>query len=139
MAAQRFNPNSVKLHRAYSVGELADRLGVHKHTVRHWQCEGLKPIDDNRPTLFQGATVRAFLRNRNANRKRPCPPGTMYCFRCRSPRSPALGMVDYTPFNAVSGNLKAICATCDTIMHRRARQALLATVLPGFEVQITQA
>ena len=133
------DPNIVKLHRAYSVGELAARLGVHKNTVRHWQREGLQPIDGNRPVLFQGATIRAFLSKRQASRKCPCPPGTLYCFRCRVPRPPALGMVDYVPMTAVSGNLKAICAACDTIMHRRARQASLAAILPGFDVQMEEA
>lgn len=139
MASQRINPNAVKLHRSYSIGELAERLEVHKNTVRHWQNDGLQPIDTNRPIMFQGATIRAFLGARNASRKRPCPPGTLYCFRCRAPRPPALGMVDYIPLNAVSGNLKAICATCDTIMHRRARHTLLAAILPGCDVQITEA
>jgi hypothetical protein len=138
MSARRVNPNVVKLHRAYSVGELAIRLGVHKNTVRHWQREGLQAIDGNRPVLFQGATVRAFLGKRRTSRKRPCPPGTLYCFRCRVPRPPALGMVDYVAMTAVSGNLKAICATCDTIMHRRARQASLSAILPGLNVQITE-
>jgi len=139
MATHRINPNIVKLHRSYSINELADRLGVHKNTVRHWQRDGMQPIDDKRPIVFQGATVRAFHAKRNASRKRPCPPGMLYCFRCRVPRPPALGMVDYIPMNAVSGNLKAICATCDTIMHRRARRALLAVILPGCDVQGAEA
>ena len=36
MAARRVNPHAVKLHRSYSVPELAACLGVHKNTVRHW-------------------------------------------------------------------------------------------------------
>jgi hypothetical protein len=138
MATQRINPNTVKLHRSYSIGELADRLRVHTNTVRGWQRDGMQPIDSNRPIMFQGATVRAFHANRNASRKRPCPSGTLYCFRCRVPRPPALGMVDYIPLTAASGNLKAICATCDTIMHRRARYALLTAILPGCDVQVTE-
>ena len=74
MAARRVNPNSVKLLRTYSVSDLATRLAVHKNTVRHWQQEGLLPIDGNRPVLFHGAAIRAFLSKRNASRKRPCPP-----------------------------------------------------------------
>lgn len=139
MAAHRANSNAVKLHRAYSVGELAARLGVHKNTVRQWQREGLEPIDGNRPVLFQGATIRAFLGKRRASRKRPCPPGMLYCFRCRQPRSPALGMVDYVAMTTVSGNLKAICATCETVIHRRARYVHLAAILPGCEIQIEDA
>lgn len=137
--AARANPRAVKLHRSYSVPELAICLRVHKNTVRHWQGAGLKPIDDGRPVLFQGATVRAFLDKRSASRKWPCPPGTIYCFRCREPRAPALGMVEYVSFTAVTGNLQAICGTCEAMMFRRARMANLARIMPGLDVQSTPA
>ena len=139
MAGRRVNPRAVKLHRSYSVPELAACLGVHKNTVGHWQRYGLKPLDGGRPMLFQGAIVQAFLSARNASRKRPCPPGTLYCFRCRAPRPPALGMVDYLTINALSGNVRAICATCETVMHRRARQAALSSILPGCDIQFVEA
>ena len=139
MAARRVNPRAVKLHRSYSVPELAACFGVHKNTVRHWQRDGLKPLDGGRPVLFQGAIVRAFLSTRNASRKRPCPPGMLYCFRCREPRPPALGMIDYLSINAISGNVRAICATCETVMHRRASKAALASILPGCDVQYVEA
>jgi hypothetical protein len=138
MAARRVNPGMVKMHRSYSAGELAARLGVHKNTVRFWQREGLAPIDEGRPVLFHGAAVRDFLKRRNAGRKRPCPPGTLYCFRCREPRQPALGMVDFVETQPGTGNLRALCGTCETIMHRRARREKLRTVLPGIAVQIVQ-
>lgn len=139
MAARRVNPRAVKLNRTYDVAELAARLGVHKNTVRHWQRDGLKPLDGRRPVLFHGSTIRAFLSGRSAGRKSPCPPGTLYCFRCRAPRLPALGMVDYMPISATGGNVRAICAACETVMHRRAAIASLATILPGCDVQIAQA
>lgn len=139
MPARRVDPRAVKLNRTYDVAELAARLGVHKNTVRHWQAEGLKPIDRRRPVLFHGSTIRAFLSGRSASRKSPCPPGTLYCFKCRAPRPPALGMVDYIPISTTGGNVRAICATCETVMHRRAAKASLATILPGFDVQATQA
>lgn len=139
MAARRGNPRAVKQHRSYSVPELAACFGVHKNTVRHWQREGLKPIDGRRPVLFQGATVRAFLSARNASRKRPCPPGMLYCFGCREPRPPAFGMVDFVSINAKSGNVRAICATCETVMHRRAAKASLMSILPGCDVQFVEA
>ena len=139
MPARRVNPSLVKLHRSYAVGELAERLGVHKNTVRHWQRDGLRPIDGGRPVLFQGAAVRAFLKARNAARRRPCPPGTFYCFRCREPRPPAAGMVDFLAVNARSGNLRALCGTCDALMHRRARRDAVAAVMPGLAVQMGEA
>lgn len=138
MPARRVNPNVVKLHRSYSVDELARCFDVHKNTVRHWQAKGLEPIDKGRPVLFQGAAVRDFLGNRNASRKQACPPGTLYCFRCRSPRAPALGMVDLVPMRPGSGNLRALCECCETIMHRRIREADIAKIMPGCIVQLAQ-
>lgn len=136
MAMRRVNPGAVKMHRSYTARELADRLGVHKNTIRHWQDAGLTPIDRSRPVLFHGETVRAFLIRRNASRKRPCPPGTCYCLRCRAPRAPAFGMVEYLETKPGTGNLKALCETCTATMNRRARSASLATVMPGIAVQI---
>lgn len=139
MPACRVNPNRVKLHRSYSVDELARCLDVHKNTVRHWRAKGLEPIDESRPVLFQGTTVRAFLADRNSSRKRPCPPGMLYCFRCRSPRAPALGMVDFVAMRPGGGNLRALCEFCETTMHRRVREAEIAKVMPGCAVQFAQA
>jgi hypothetical protein len=139
VAARRPTPQRVKLHRIYSTAELAACCGVHKNTVRHWQANGLKPVSKGRPTLFDGATVRAFLAKRNASRKQPCPPGTLYCFKCRQPRAPAMGMVEATRQNATTGNLSAICEVCGTMMHRRTRLAAIGTIMPKLDVQIREA
>jgi hypothetical protein len=44
----------------------------------------------------------------------------------------------YVPVNGVSGNLRAICATCETIMHRRIRLLALPAAMPGIDVQIME-
>jgi hypothetical protein len=139
MPGLRLNPNLVKRNRSYTVGELAARLNVHKNTVRNWQREGLTPIDERRPVLFQGDAIRAFLANRNARRKCSCPPGTFYCFGCRGPRPPALGMVDYLEGKPGLGNLRALCETCEAVMHRRARRSALSAVMPGISIRIVEA
>jgi hypothetical protein len=128
----------VKLNLSYSVDELARCLDVHKNTVRHWQAKGLEPIDKSRPVLFHGPTVRTFLTSRNSGRKQPCPPGTLYCFRCRLPRAPARNIVDFVAMRPGNGNLRAPCQCCETIMHRRARAADIATIMPGYTVQFAQ-
>ena len=139
MSRQRVNPNLVKIHRSYTARELADRLGVHKNTVRHWQRKGLQPVDERRPYLFKGAAVRAFLADQYAKRKRPCTAGTFYCFRCREPRPPVATSVEYVQMRPGSGNLGGICIDCGTAMHRRVRQAAIHSVLPGLLVQIREA
>lgn len=136
---RRLNPNLIKTHRSYTAGELAVRLGVHKNTIRHWLRHGLTPVDNGRPVLFQGAQVRVFLAKRNRERKQPCGPGTLYCVRCRRPRRPALAMAEYVEIGRGSGNLRALCEVCETLIHRRARRDDLLAVMPEVAVQIREA
>jgi hypothetical protein len=138
VSRQRINPRTIKLHRTYSIEEAARVLSVHKNSVRGWRKQGLAPIDNSRPVLFLGCDLRAFLEQRRASRKRPCRPGTLYCFRCREPRAPALGMLDWIPINAHTGDLTALCAVCGTQMHRRARHDVLAALMPDLTVQIAK-
>ena len=138
MAKRRVNPNVVKLNRTYDAAQLAACCGVHKNTVLNWREAGLEPIDSSRPILFHGSVVRAFLKQRNAGRTQPCGPGKLYCFRCREPRPPAFMLVEYVPVTARSGNLKAFCETCETVMHRKARRAELESIMPGLEVQFAE-
>jgi transcription elongation factor Elf1 len=139
MAARRTNPYLVKLHRSYTAAELAMRLGVHKNSVRNWQRLGLAAMDKSRPSLFHGATVRAFLIKRNADRKRPCPPRTFYCLSCRHPQPPAIGSVVYVELKPGTGNLRALCEVCQTSMNRRVRRSAIAAVMPGIDVQFAGA
>lgn len=127
------------MHRPYSVEEAAHALGVHKNSVRNWIKGGLPVVDCSRPVLILGHVLRTYLEGKRKAAKRPCPPGTIYCFKCRQPREPAMGMVEFTPRNAATGNLSALCATCSTIMHRCAALASLAAIMPGLDVQIREA
>jgi hypothetical protein len=105
---------------------------------RNWTRANL-PALPGRRLLYHSATVRTFLATNNANRRRPCPPGMFYCFRCRERRKPALGLVDYADRPAGAGNLTAIYESCGTIMNRRARREALPTIIPGLDVNIRHA
>lgn len=137
MAKRRVNPNVVKLNRTYDATQLAMCCGVHKNTVLNWREAGLESIDSCKPILFHGSVVREFLKNRNAKRKQPCGPGRLYCFRCREPRRPAFGLVEYVVLTPKSGNLRALCENCETVMHRKVCRADLETKMPGVEVQFS--
>ena len=139
MPARKGNPQRVKQHRTYSAAELATCCGVHKNTVRHWQANGLQPVSTGRPTLFAGGMVRAFLTKRNASRKRPSQPGMIFCVKCRQNRAPAMGMIEATRQNATTGNLRALCEVCGSIMNRRTRLAAIPAIMPNLDVQIREA
>jgi predicted transcriptional regulator len=118
---KRRHPNHrlVKVHRSYTVEEIAKLFGTHKNTVRHWVKEGRATIDDKRPMLILGHVLAAFLKDRRQKNKRPCNPGELYCVRCRAPKWPAGSMADYVPITEKFGNLVAICPDCNCLMNRR--------------------
>lgn len=138
MATRRIKPRLIKLHRPYTVEEAARALGAHKNSVRAWIKDGLPTVDHSRPMLIHGHELRTWLERRRKAAKRPCPPGTLYCFKCREPRQPAMGMIEATRQNATTGNLRALCGVCGTMMHRRARLATIPAIMPDLDVQIRE-
>ena len=128
----------VKTHRSYDVHEAASLLGVHRNTVRQWLRSGLAACDDRRPTLILGRALADFLQKRQKARRRPCPPGHLYCLRCRAARFPAEGMADYVPTSLTLGNIVGLCPTCGTLMYRRVNPAQLSSVRGDLDVRVTR-
>ena len=139
MSKRHPNPRLAKIHRNYTVEEIASLFGVHRNTVREWVKRGLPTSDDKRPMLILGRDLVAFLRARRAKNKRTCPPGELYCFRCRAPKAAAGDMADYQPLTETQGNLIAICADCETIMYRRVSLAKLEQVRGNLDITMPQA
>ncbi len=116
----------VKLHRNYSVEEAARCVGAHKNTIRRWIKQGLPTIGGRGQTLILGSALRAFLEAWRKRAKRPCPPGFMYCLKCRAPKPPAERLTQYLPLTPSSGNLKGRCPDCFSTMFRRTKLADVA-------------
>jgi len=129
----------VKIHRNYDPADLSRLFDISRNAVWNWRKAGLRPIEGTKPMLFLGAELRRFLKERRNKRKRTTPPGHLFCMRCRDPRRPAGGMVDYLPLSTTVGNLRALCPDCEAWMFRRARRLDLDRVMPGIEVKVTAA
>ena len=128
------NPQLVKIHRSYTVEEVARLLGKHKNTVRNWVKDGLATIDDKRPMLILGPDLVAFLQARRSKNKQSCKPGQLYCVRCRVPKFPEGNMADYEPVTEKIGNMIAICPDCDSIMNRWVSMARIAEVCGNIDI-----
>jgi Zn finger protein HypA/HybF involved in hydrogenase expression len=133
------NHRRVKIHRSYSVEEIARLLGAHKHTVRAWVKAGLPTCDNRRPTLICGPDLISFLQARLTKNKRPLKPGEIYCVCCRAPKVPWAEMADYQPVTEKLGNLTAICPDCESIMNRRVSLANLEQVRGKLDITFPQA
>lgn len=139
MSKRHPNPRLAKIHRNYTVEEIATLFGVHRNTVRAWVKQGLPTADNRRPMLILGRDLVAFLCARRAKNKRTCLPGEIYCFRCRAPKAAAGDMADYQSLTETQGNLIAICVDCETIMYRRVSLAKLEQVRGKLDITIPQA
>jgi hypothetical protein len=131
---RRPNIRLIKIHRSYSVDEAALTLSVHKNTVRAWLKLGLLPIDGKRPVLINGLDLCSFLMAKREKGKQGCGIGHLYCVRCRAPKIPALGMVDYVPISPTAGNLRGICPNCDALIHRRVSLAQIPKIRGDLEI-----
>jgi excisionase family DNA binding protein len=134
--ARNANRRSIKIHRNYTVEEAARTTGCAKGTIRRWIKSGALPaIADRKPNLILGGDLFDYLKARASSgpklRLNEC-----YCLKCRAPREPALGMADYVPLTPTTGNLRALCGICSTVMHKAVALAALAGIL---DVTVQQA
>ena len=139
MGKRHPNPRLAKIHRNYTVEEIARLFGVHRNTVREWIKRGLPTSDDQRPTLVLGRDLVAFLKARRAKNKRSCLPGEIYCVGCRAPKAPAGNMVEYEPVTESLGNLMALCPDCGALMNRRVGLAQLEQIRGQMDITMPQA
>src|SRR3989344_4326620 len=139
MGTRHPNPRLAKIHRNYTAEEIASLYGIHRNTVREWIKRGLSISDDKRPILILGRDLAAFLQAKRVKNKQPCQPGELYCVRCRLPKAPAGGMVDYQPVTETLGNLIAICPDCGSIMNRRVSLAKLEQIRGQMDITMPQA
>jgi hypothetical protein len=119
MARRHQNPRLAKIHRSYKIDEIADLYGTHKNTVLNWIKQGLPTFDNKRPLMILGSDLNAFHAKRRVKNRHPCKPNEIYCMKCKIPKEPPAGMMEYQPVNAKTGNLIGICPVCQTLMYKR--------------------
>jgi excisionase family DNA binding protein len=137
MAGHRLDRRRIKRHRSYTVDEAARTIGAARGTVRRWLDKGLPAIRDRKPILILGEDLADYMASK-ARPKRTCPPGTCYCVKCRDVRQPDGDMAEFVPINAKSGNLRALCPDCGTLMHLCTSIKRLETIRTFLDVTILE-
>jgi len=127
----------IKMHRSYSVDEAARLLGKAKGTVRRWLKGGLPAVNDQKPSLILGEDLIEFLAQRKAPAQK-CTLYECYCVKCRAPRRPAADMAEYVPLTPKTGNLRALCPICFSLMHKRIRLDALEAVRSVLTVTLAE-
>ncbi|MCZ8269932.1 MAG: helix-turn-helix domain-containing protein [Beijerinckiaceae bacterium] len=109
----------IKIHRSYTIEEVARQLSVAKGTVQRWlKTDGLPAMKDQRPFLIHGQDLIDFLKRDKRSGKK-CKLHEAYCFSCREPREPAERMADLVAISDKIGDLQALCSHCGGLIHKR--------------------
>ena len=118
--------------------EVAKLFCIHKNTVRRGVKDGLATSDVKRPMLILGHILVAFLQARRVKNKQACKPGELYCVRCRTPKSPAGDMAEYSPITEKFGNLSGICPDCETFMNRHVSLAKVGQIRGKMDISFPE-
>lgn len=137
MANRRHSTRRIKRLRTYDVRELAKAVDTTPNTIRNWhKSGGLEAVPDIRPAIFRGDVVIAFLKQRKTVKRQPSGPGRIHCVKCREPKRPAFGEVEYRPISPKRGMLVGLCPDCTGLIYRSASMGTLATATVGLTVSM---
>ncbi|OAN77499.1 hypothetical protein A8B82_12925 [Sulfitobacter sp. EhC04] len=116
--AKRVSTRKIKKHRLYGYDEAGGALGVTPHTVRDWRASGLEVMAATTPHYILGAELIRYIEDKQAKRSVKMALDQMYCLKCKAPRKPLWGMVDYIPTNDARGRLMGLCEACEGGLQR---------------------
>lgn len=133
-----YNTRLVKTNYCYMLIEIAELFGVHLSSVRKWLKEGLPLIDTSRPYMVHGSDLIAFLKKRQADRKRPCKKHEFYCLKCRAPRTSCNGNVEMNIKCPKRVHLSGKCSACDTAIFKAGSVKNIAEYTDLFSIQKIQ-
>lgn len=122
---RRPNYRAIRIHRPYTVDELARATGACKATVRRWVKQGLPATIDCKPALITGEDAVAFLKGRSKAQRR-CELDEFYCLSCREPRRAAYGEAEISSRTSHTLNVRALCEVCTAMTHKRVSLKRLA-------------
>lgn len=132
---RRYNVRLIKATWPYTVQEIAELFDLHKNAVLRWLKEGLHADRSQRPYLIRGDELTRFLNQRRDGKRQQCAPGQFFCFKCRVPREPYLGIADIAIESPTRFRIKALCSVCDTPMNKVQNVRNLPKIKTLFNIQ----
>ena len=132
---RRYNVRLIKATWPYTAQEIAELFDIHKNAVLRWLKEGLHADRNQRPYLIRGDELIRFLNRRQDGKRRRCGPGEFFCFKCRVPREPYLGIADIAIESPTRFRIKALCSVCDTSMNKVQNVRNLPRIKTLFNIQ----
>ena len=128
----------VKIHRSYTVNEAARLTGSCKGTVRRWIKNGLPALQSQKPIIIKGADLREYLKGKSKP-KQKCALDECHCFKCKSNQKLAFGEAEIVFDKSPAPNMRGLCGTCSTLMHKRISNAAIPDLEAKLQITFRQA
>lgn len=109
--------NRISYRACYTMQEAGALIGRSERTIRAFVADGLKTIDDGKPTLIRGYDLIEFLRNKNKVTRNPLKDNEIFCLRCREPIVPRDNRVKIQE-NGTGLKVSCICPECGKVANR---------------------
>jgi DNA-binding XRE family transcriptional regulator len=121
--AKRTSYRALRAARSYTLEEAAKALGVSQGTIRSWVKKGLPIMNDQRPYLILGESLKDFRQAQTVKRKSTLQAAELYCLGCKAPRTPMGMLVDCIPQTATTARLMGLCEVCGGTCNRMISRA----------------
>lgn len=102
----------LKKNRVYTGEELQKKFSISANTVSNWVKAGLLPSDKQRPYLFRGGRVNAFLKARRERAKTHVMAGEFRCASCQSAVFPEIKSIHLRRVKNGAEMCFAYCSEC---------------------------
>jgi len=133
-----FNTRMIRAKQTYSTDEIAALLDVHLGTIHAWHKGGLPSIDAHKQLLFWGQDIKDFINRRQQDRKRPCKPDELFCFKCQKPRTPRDRTI-CIKVTATRTKIAGFCQICSTPMNKSIAPNMIDFFKGIFTIQTVHA
>jgi integrase len=106
---KRVRPNSKYV---YAVNDLMSLYECSRNTVTAWVKEGMKPSDDKKPYVFNGAEVIRFHKERQERTKKQLRFGEFKCLHCKTATFPDISTIAFQVSGSKNSMISAQCFDC---------------------------
>lgn len=128
----------VKTNRSYTVDDVSRLLFVSKGTVRRWVKNGLHVMQEKKPILIKGSILKQYLQTKSKP-KQKCALDECRCFKCNSNQKVAFKEAEIIFDNSPTPNMRGLCNTCSTIMHKRISKTKIPDIKAILQITFRQA
>ncbi|MGH1397655.1 MAG: helix-turn-helix domain-containing protein [Alphaproteobacteria bacterium] len=117
MSKRLYPHNRIRYWDVYGIDDVCAVFNMHPQTVRKWIKNGLKTIDNGKPSLIYGNDLIVFLKKKNTKNKCETAFHELFCLKCQDARPIYQNKIAVTQKTQIL-NVCGVCRTCKAKMYQ---------------------